>query len=82
MTIELPASCKHGMTSDDLKSVFTHDELTDLFAWMTGQTGAICEGREWDYTLSDYIDSDCGPHGMVVYRHDVTRYLAGLPVVD
>ncbi len=82
MTSELPASCKYGMTSSDLADVFGEDELAELYDWMRGQTGAICEGVEWDYDLGDYIETDCGPHGMIVYRNDVMRFIEGLPVVD
>ena len=82
MTTELPASCKYGMTSDDLGNVFDHDERAEFDDWYRGQTGAICDAREWDYDLNFYIDSDCGPHGMVVYRNDVMRYVLNLPVVD
>ncbi len=82
MTIELPATCKYGMTSADLKDVFATDELAELYYWMRGQTGTLCEGIEWDYALGDYVASDCGPHGMVIYRHDVLRFIEGLPVVD
>ncbi len=82
MTTNLPATCKYGMTIDDLADVFNEGELAELYDWMRGQTGAICEGREWDYDLGDYIEVDCGPHGMVVYRNDVMRFIEGLPVVD
>jgi hypothetical protein len=71
-----------GMTSDDLKQCFSEEGLKRLYHWMRGQTGAICEGREWDYATSDYIDTDCGPHGMVIYRHDVQRFIDGEPVID
>ena len=82
MTIELPASCKLGMTSANLASVFSEEELEDLHHWMRGQTGAICEGVEWDYATEDYIESGCGPHGYIVYTGDVERFVLGLPVID
>ena len=80
--MELRASCKMGMTSDDLAYVFDEAALKDLAHWMRGQTGAICEGIEWDYALGDYIESGCGPHGYIVYTGDVERFVLGLPVID
>ena len=82
MTIELPASCKYGMTPEDLASIFTKDELKDLDYWMRGQTCTLCEGRKWSYEKKEYVSDDCGPHGMVMYRHDVERFILGLPVID
>ena len=82
MTTNLPATCKYGMTSSDLHDVFSPEEVAEFYDWMRGQTGAICDGTEWDYAIEDYIETDCGPHGMVVYRNDVMRFIEGLPVVD
>jgi hypothetical protein len=71
-----------GLTSEDLAEYFSEDGLKDLYHWMRGQTAAMCEGIEWDYATEDYIYTDCGPHGMVIYRHDVQRFIDGEPVID
>lgn len=49
---------------------------------MVGQTGAICDGREYDCAAGGYLPSACAdnPHGFVVYRHDLRR--AGLEVPE
>lgn len=77
---ELKASCKLGMTDADLKRVI--EDLDDFYRWMSGQTGAICDGRRWDSDKQEYVETGCGPHGMVVYKHDVARYLDRRPVID
>ena len=46
----------------------------DFEHWMTGQTMAICASEDPERCPQ--------PHGSIVYRHDLERYLAGLPVVD
>lgn len=44
--------------------------------WMRGQTVAQCDGRSYNYEIKGYEPTGCGPHGTVVYVHDLKRWLA------
>ncbi len=70
--LSLPASvCKYGYTDQEIKEVIGTARLDDFNKWMEGQTRMICAGE------------DCPEkHGNITYKHDVVRYLAGLPVID
>lgn len=50
--------------------------------WFAGQTGAICDGRKYSYERKEYEPTGCGPHGMVVYTHDLRNFLQGGRVLD
>jgi hypothetical protein len=67
-------SCSLGYTEADLAAILGPD-LIPFRAWFSGQTGAICDGRLWDGNR--YVDSTCGPHGPVVYGHDLVRFIEG-----
>lgn len=56
-----------------LRQGYQNHSGTDDFDWYCGYTGT-----------GYYEDDDCAgnPHGMIVYRHDLERFLAGLPVID
>jgi hypothetical protein len=58
------------------------DQFDSFGRWMDGQTVTLCEGRYWDHVFQKYVPDGCGPHGPVVYRWDLERFLHGLPVVD
>lgn len=73
----MPKSCRYGHTDDDLTRILG-DRLPEFDRWMCGQTIMICEGREYDYGLKEYVASGCGPHGSVVYGSGLL--LAVLPV--
>jgi len=78
-------SCPLGYTLDDLMVIFPlAEELDKFFSWMRGQTGGICEGRRYDYEIKQSISEECAstPHGMVIYKWDVQRYIDGGPIVD
>lgn len=79
-------SCPLGLTTSDLVELFDNDEvkLARFNYWMVGQTMSICEGRAYNYEKKCYEPDECAatPHGIVVYRWDVERFLAGLPVID
>ncbi len=75
-------ACLLGYTHRQLAEILGV-RIADFREWFAGQTGAICEGRLWDREQTRYAPA-CGgvAHGPVVYRHDVERFLLGLPVVD
>lgn len=70
------AECKLGYPLDQVEQIL--GAHADRFSeWMRGQTGAICEGQAWDHELKCYYPTNCGPHGPVVYGHDLRRWMAG-----
>ncbi|RAO26490.1 hypothetical protein PSN13_06518 [Micromonospora saelicesensis] len=74
-TLPEPA-CRYGYTVEQLQEAL--GDRADAFGrWMSGQTGAICDGRAYDYDACEYRETNCGPHGSVVYSHDLRRFLAG-----
>ena len=82
-SIEKP-ECELGYTQAQLDRMFPSENRRNEFnKWMYGQTSAICEGRRYNHEKKCYEESEGGvAHGMVVYAHDVRRFLAGLPVID
>lgn len=85
-TVDLPPpSCRLGYTDDDLAALLPSygRTLDELWAWMVGQTGALCEGRQWDPATGSYVEA-CGgaAHGPVVYPWDVRTFLRRGPVLD
>ena len=67
--------CTLGYPEDQLKEML--GETYERFGhWMYGQTGAIC--------ISSNLGEPCsaGPHGMVVYPHDLRNFLEGGRIVD
>lgn len=74
--------CPMGYPVTQLQTFIT--DMDDLNRWLDGQTMALCEGRRWSYANSEWEPDECAgnPHGAVVYRRDVRRYLDRLPVVD
>lgn len=69
-------ACQLGYTSEQLALIFDFG-LGAFQRWMRGQTAAICDGRRYDYDKREYEPTGCGPHGVIVYAHDVRQYLAG-----
>lgn len=79
----LPASCRFGMTRDDIDTYMSEAQAAHFYEWMEYQTIAQCDGRIYDHDASTYRDSGCGTaHGAVYYRHDVARFLNGQAVID
>lgn len=76
-------ACPLGLTIEELETLLG-PTIERFWDWMYGQTMAICEGRRYNHETKEHEDDECAehPHGLVVYRSDVERYLAGLPVVD
>lgn len=86
--------CSLGYTPDQI-AVLTGDREQEFWDWMRGQTVAICQAdpqREWvedTSALGGMRIVEIGPplcdiaHGApIVYRWDLERFLAGLPVID
>jgi hypothetical protein len=79
MTTTLPRpACPLGYPRDQLERILG-DRLAAFHKWHVGQTGAICDGRDWNWTAKEYEPNECAdnPHGMVVYASDVREFLAG-----
>lgn len=74
-------ACKYGYTDEQITRIMGA-RLYDFQKWMHGQTGAICDGAEFNYETNQHEATGCGPHGYITYRQDVERFLLGLPVVD
>lgn len=71
--------CTMGYTEQQQRAILG-ERFDDFARWMHGQTGAICDGWEWnDYS---YLLTGCGPHGSVIYPHDLRNFLEGGRVVD
>ena len=78
-----PPECPLGYTRDQIERLLGEESDT-LWRWMNGQTMAICDGRAYDHDLRKYVSTDCcdRPHGMVVYPHDLYRFIWDAAVVD
>lgn len=74
--------CKLGYTRTELEERLGSDRLARFDVWMRGQTIAICDGLIYSHEARAYMASNCGPHGAVVYSHDLERFLLGQLVVD
>lgn len=80
---DLPISvCRFGYPRDQVRAVVGDAQVDAFGKWMRGQTGAICDGQQYNYDLKVYESTGCGPHGMVVYKWDVERFLRGLSALD
>jgi len=74
-------SCELGYTNKDLQEILG-DRLPEFHKWMHGQTVAICDGRQYNHDKGEYEDTSCGPHGVIYYSWDVSRFMAGKPIID
>lgn len=81
-----PASCPLGYTNEDLERHFGAKvgEPHSLWDQLRGQTGMICEGRQWNPETSQYEPDACAghPHGLVTYIHDVREWVERRPPSD
>lgn len=66
--------CWLGYPRDAVEQILAED-IERYDAWMRGQTVGICDGTKYDYDRREYERTGCGPHGVVVYAHDLERYL-------
>ena len=67
-------NCPLGIPLSEIEDEPWYDEFRK---WHNGQTGAICDGREYDHDLGRYVNTPCmgAPHGYVVYGDDLARFL-------
>lgn len=82
---ELPEpECKYGYPSYQIDKMFPGERRDDFSRWMRGQTVMLCEGRSYNYDTKEYEPNECAdnPHGPVIYKWDVERYVRGLPIID
>jgi hypothetical protein len=68
--------CESGYPVTQVEAILG-DRMTEFNRWMRGQTGAICDGRKYDHNKREYHNTNCGPHGMVVYAWDLRQFLDG-----
>lgn len=73
--------CRYGYTEEQVRTIMG-DRMEAFNKWFYGQTGTICEGREYSHELEKYVPTGCGPHGYVVYPWDVERFLGGKVPLD
>lgn len=66
--------CKYGYTEVQITSILGV-KLEQFNCWMRGKTGAICDGREYNYDKKIYESTNCGPHGFIIYKTDLLRFL-------
>lgn len=82
MRTDTPAAeCQLGFTRAQVEQILG-DRLDAFNYWMRGQTAAICDGKRYDHDAREYRETGCGPHGLVIYVHDVANYLDGGPILD
>lgn len=80
--LEPDQPCGLGLPSEHLRQVLSAGQFKSLNAYLVGQTIGICDGRRYNHDTEEYEPTGCGPHGTVVYRRDVQRWIDGLPVDD
>jgi hypothetical protein len=78
--ILLDPECDMGYTVPQLEEILG-DRMPDFDRFMHGQTFSLCDGRLYNYETKGY-DAGCGPHGTVVNRSDLERFLRGGRVID
>jgi len=67
--------CRYGFPRDQLEWLIGPRRMQEFDLFMTHQTAAYCDGKEWNYRESQYEATGCGPHGAVYYPQDVERFL-------
>jgi hypothetical protein len=79
---ELPKpECKSGYTNNQLEQMLGA-RYKEFMKWMYGQTMTLCDGKEYDHELKEYKNTNCGPHGAVVYPWDLKGFLDGRQAWD
>lgn len=81
LSIPAPA-CVMGYPQAQLCTFMSHAQEKDFLQWMVGQTVGVCDGRRYDHDTKTFSETGCGPHGTVVYAHDLMDWFAGKPVTD
>ncbi len=72
--------CSLGYTDDQLDQILGQ-RRQEFNKWMSGQTVALCDGREYDYATGGYIPTGKA-HGSATYPQDLQRFLDGRPIID
>lgn len=71
-------ACELGYTEEQIKEMFTEEDVVKFKAWMYGQTYGVCEGMRYIHETDD-IEESCGgvAHGAAYYPWDVNRFVLG-----
>jgi hypothetical protein len=72
--------CPLGYPMTQLEALLNPVGMEAFNHWFNGQTGSICEGKQYNPAIrKDEPDACAGhPHGLVVYASDFRRFLAGM----
>lgn len=82
MEIDLPKSeCELGYPKKQLEEILG-PRLDEFNNYMVGQTGAICQGKRYNFNTHKHEPTGCGPHGIVLYKCDLLTFLEGRPTLD
>lgn len=73
--------CELGYTHAQIEQIMG-ERVNQFHRWMAGQTVGLCEGRRWNHETGTSEVTDCGPHGVVIYRSDVQQFLEGGAPLD
>lgn len=81
--MELPEpDCAMGYTFAQVKEIMG-SRYGEFGRWMNGQTMALCDARQYNYTTKEYEPNGCDrPHGSITYECDVRAFLAGSRPLD
>jgi hypothetical protein len=76
--------CPLGYPVAQLREWLGEQGYRRLSLWMVGQTEGVCDGRSYDHEAGEYHLDQCAehPHGHVVYKWDVARWLQAGPIID
>lgn len=76
MNVPLPKpECPYGYPHSQVDAIL-RGRMVEFSRWMRGQTMMLCDGKEYDYASSTYVDTG-HVHGGIVYENDLRRFLAG-----
>lgn len=70
--------CKLGYPVEQLSSSLGQEKTLALLRWLHQQPSeepATCKGWFQDPDSKEKLPSSCGPHGAVIFRRDVNRFL-------
>lgn len=78
------SECPLGYPRIQLETWLGSQGYRRLMLWMDGQTMAVCEGQRYHSESDGYRPDRCAhaPHGPVVYRWDLARWLEAGPILD
>lgn len=76
-----PPECKEGYPINQLEKILG-SRINKFYEYMVGQTMSICNGKLYNHNKKEYESTNCGPHGIVVYKSDLLTFLEGRPTLD